>query len=645
MQPNPIRTSPELRCAVQNAEEAIHALREAGMSDRADKLEQHVLNARKLRFTVGVVAQAKRGKSTLINGLLGQSDDRLAPVGFFPATNVVSCFANGSDHAARIILSHGDSDSPGRPISYDSIKDYACEEFNPGNRKEVKLIEVIGDFPLLGQDVVLVDTPGADNALTNTHDLMLFEFLPKLDVVIFLVTADAPLVEAEMRLLSHIRKNDVRKLLFAINKVDTVTPDELMEGLVQNRKMLTEAGFSDAPIFEISAKTFHEKSSDHGTERLITAMGRIIGEGRAETIASRLGELTNSMVREASEEARFELENAELTTEQINKQRAELQEIRTKLEDNRESMEGDFRAAWRGAFNEFETALQPIQKKMTTEYGELIENASAGKLKNLGEMIHTDVVKRLDELLEPDAEKLSESIGKATQTLQVATMGSMGISARDAEAILTRKQALSDAMSTGLAGAPALAGAALVGTLPGLVSSAILSTAPGVAAAVWYNPFTWVAAAATGVANGAISAVAASVATVLAPIAIIGTPLLVGYAGLQVFSTWRHQVDKSRNELSIAVKDLIIKSIDETLKNLKLARDKDTDILSEFKDFTKRELDSAMLKLDELERNRPSQERLIELKMASRTIGRLSAPEHLTDSDKPQPKPTERLFK
>ena len=67
---------------------------------------------------------------------------------------------------------------------------------------------------------------------------MLLKFLPKLDVVIFLVTADAPLVASELELLEQIRKNDVRKLLFAMNKVDAVDAEELQEDLQHNRKVL-----------------------------------------------------------------------------------------------------------------------------------------------------------------------------------------------------------------------------------------------------------------------------------------------------------------------------------------------------------------------------------------------------------------------
>ncbi len=624
MKQSSIPSASELRRAIQSAEVAADTFRQAGLNERADKLEEYIEHARKLRFSVGVVAQAKRGKSTLINGLLGRNDDMLAPIGRFPATNVVSCFANGTPEKARVLFQGDDEKAPGQTISVEDIKQYACEEHNPANRKGVKVIEVVGPFPRLGEDVVLVDTPGADNALNRVHDIVLLEFLPKLDAVIFLVTADAPLVASELELLKQIRKNDVRKLLFATNKVDKVasgamTPEELREGLQQNRKILAEAGFGDAPIFEISAKTFHTTGEDPGTERLIQMLGDVILEGRAGVIAERLAAITEAYINEASVEIEAAIDNSKLTLEQIGEQRARLDEIHRNLEGTREEMERKFRNSWRASFDEFENALTPLQKQLVRQYTDLVEKVPASKLNELGNMIHTDVIKRLDELLQPHTDKLTESLEAATQALQVDALASMGIAPRDADAIITRKQAVTDAVGTILAGAPSFAGAILVGTMPGLVGAAILAASPAAS-----GLSAWVIGKAAGI-------IAASVTGLLTPVALVGAPLLLGYAGLRVFSAWRFKVGQTRNEISIAVKDLIVGAIDETRKNLRLARAQDDKILEEFRDSTATRISDAKRRLDELERNRPTPERLIELKLASKRIGNLKAPDRLPE--------------
>ena len=627
-----IQAASELRHVIQKAERASEAFRQAGLDDRAAKIDEYIQNARALRFSVGVVAQAKRGKSTLINGLLGRKDDLLAPVDRFPATNVVSCFANGPKETARVLFQTDDEKSPGKNISVDDIKQYACEEHNPENRKGVKVIKVVGPFPILGKDVVLVDTPGADNALSQVHDIVLLEFLPKLDAVIFLVTADEPLVAAEVELLKQIRKNDVGKVIFAINKVDKVDAEELQQGIHHNRKILSHAGLGEAQVFEISAKDFHTTGEDPGTERLIRVLGETIAEGRAGIIANRLAAITESHIQEAATEIQVELDNSKLTVEQIEEKRSQLDEIRGNLERNREGMERKFRSSWRAAFDECEGALVPLQRQMVQEYTELVESTGAAKLDELGMMIHTDVVKRLDEMLQPHTDRLTESLAVATKELQVDVLGSMGISPREAASILTRKQGISDSVGTLLAGAPSLAGAVVVGTLPGLIASSIAASAPAVVATTW-NPFTWIAAGATGAAAAGASTTAMAVGAVLTPLALFGTPLLVGYAGLRMFSSWRHKVGRAKNELSIAVKDLIIASIDETRRNLRLARAKDDGILEDFRDSTATRISDAKRKLDELERNRPSPERLTDLKLASKRIANLKSPDKLPEPE------------
>jgi hypothetical protein len=257
-------------------------------------------------------------------------------------------------------------------------------------------------------------------------------------------------------------------------------------------------------------------------------------------------------------------------------------------------------------------------------------------------MIHTDVLRSLDELMEPELHRLGETIDGAARELQVQALGTMGIAPREADQLLTTRQSLFDAAKVPLAGAPALVGAALVGTLPGLVGSAILSAAPAAVALTW-NPVTWIAAAG-GVAVGApVSLAAAAVTAVLTPVAIIGVPMLIGYAGLKIFSSWRYQVGKSRNELAIGVKDLIIGAIEETRRNLRRTKAKGDGVLVEFRDSTVARITDAKNQLAELEKNRPTPERVADLRLAEKLIEQVQATKSLP-GPKSGPEEAERLF-
>ena len=609
----------QLNAAIERAEKLKTALEVCGRAEQAKALSDIINAARQLKFAIGVVGEAKRGKSTLINGLLGQRDDRFAPINKKPATNVVSCFAGGLKEEVKVIFQSDKAGKPDRLISTSEIKHYACEQFNPGNEKAVEVIEVVGPFPNLGLDVVLVDTPGAYNALSNMHDAVLLKFLPKLDAVIFLVTADAPLTRPEVDLLKHVRKSDVNKLLLTINKADKCDPEELSEGREANREALADAGFKDVPIFEISAKNFLETGSDDGTERLLFAVGEMIGEGRAKVIAERLTDSVNRNAAEAKQELATALQMCEMTAEQAKAEKAELAALQMSLGKERPGLERKFRAAWKGAISAFEDALPSIEKRMVSEYGGLIERTSPLKLQAFSQTVHTDVLKRLDELLETPIRQMREKLEAAGKALEVDYRGIPGLAPRQTEPVRTNKDMGKAAVEVAAAGIPAGVCAFVCASLPGLVGTTIAAAAPAVVSATW-NPLTWLAAFGTGTAAAATGVASGAAAVILSPLAAVGAPLLIAYTGYRVISTWKSKLDQSKNALSLAVKDLIIAAVAETRTNFQRLKEQDEDILAEFNHAMDAKLDESESRLDTIMKKRPTLDFVDGLKRALQNV-------------------------
>ena len=519
---------PEFRSAIDRAEKLLKVLEGCGLKTQAKGLRDVLESARQMRFCVGVVGQAKRGKSTLINGLLGRRDDMLAPVNRFPATNVVSCFVNGDKEEARVVF--GANGSNPIKILTSQIKDYACEEFNPGNHKGVKAIEVIGIFPRLGRNGVLVDTPGTDNALTNLHDIVLLDFLPRLDALIFLVTADEPLTAAELELLKQVKRSDVKKLFFAINKADKCEPEEITEGLAHNRRVLEDAGYQDAPIFVVSAMNYQKLGADDGTENLLASIGEMLREGQAKIMTERITDIVNRTIAETKEELSAELKILELTVEEAGVEIAKLNSLQKQLSKDRPKMERNFHTAWVTALSEFEDGLPAIERKMIAEFEELIDRTSALKLQALSQTIHTSLLKRISELLEPPTRKLQAALEDAGKTLEVEYKNIPGIMPQQMDRARTTGDLLTTTVPIIVAGTPATVGAIILASLPGMVGSAITAATPTVVAATW-NPLTWFAALGTGTASAATGVASGAATALLSPLAAIGAPLLIGYAG------------------------------------------------------------------------------------------------------------------
>jgi ribosome biogenesis GTPase A len=100
-----------------------------------------------------VTGEAKRGKSTLVNALLGRP---LLPTGVLPLTASATTVRHGRDDTVMATFADGRAEE--YPVS--ALDDLVTEHGNPGNRLRLQTVTVAADAPLLTRGVELVDTPG-----------------------------------------------------------------------------------------------------------------------------------------------------------------------------------------------------------------------------------------------------------------------------------------------------------------------------------------------------------------------------------------------------------------------------------------------------------------------------------------------------
>jgi ribosome biogenesis GTPase A len=115
------------------------------------------LDAERLR--VLVAGEAKRGKSTLVNALLGRD---LLPSGVTPLTAVTTTVRYGDDERAEVRFLDGHEEK--YPLA--ALPDLVTERGNPGNRRRIAGVTAYVTAPVLEGGVELVDTPGAGPGTT-----------------------------------------------------------------------------------------------------------------------------------------------------------------------------------------------------------------------------------------------------------------------------------------------------------------------------------------------------------------------------------------------------------------------------------------------------------------------------------------------
>jgi GTPase Era involved in 16S rRNA processing len=207
------------------------------------------------RFHLAVLGQFKRGKSTLLNALLGQA---VLPTAVVPLTAIPTFIQAGQEFSAKVLFEDKKPTAEytaGEPRKLiDFLSKYVTETNNPANQLDVRQVEVFGPFEILRNGVVLIDTPGIGSTYKHNTEATL-NFLPQCDAAMFLVSADPPITEVEIQFLKQVKKK-VPNLFFILNKVDYLTGEEKNEILSFIKKVLSEhIGIErDTNIFCVSAR-------------------------------------------------------------------------------------------------------------------------------------------------------------------------------------------------------------------------------------------------------------------------------------------------------------------------------------------------------------------------------------------------------
>jgi len=181
-------------------------------------------------FLLVIVGEFNAGKSSVINAMLGQ---KALKEGILPTTNEIT------------VLKFGE-----KPRTEQS-KDGFYTQLIPAD---------------LLREVNIVDTPGT-NVILERQQRLTEEFVPRADLVLFVLSADRPMTESEVKFLSYIRKWG-KKVAFVINKCDRLENqgevDEVSGFVADNAERLL--GVTDPAVLPVSAKAALAAKEKGGSE-------------------------------------------------------------------------------------------------------------------------------------------------------------------------------------------------------------------------------------------------------------------------------------------------------------------------------------------------------------------------------------------
>jgi GTP-binding protein EngB required for normal cell division len=238
----------------------LNLLKKRGSESRFRRCEQLMVKLAEDRFTLAVVGQFKRGKSSLMNAIIGRD---LLPTGVLPLTSAITVLRFGASE--RVVVHREGLQFP-EVVPISALANYVTERGNPGNRKKVKTAAVEVTLPFLRRGLEFVDTPGVGSSI-EANSATTYKFLPECDAVIFVTSVDTPFTEAELDFLSAIREH-VRKIFFVVNKTDLLRDqrerDEVFKFI--ESELRAEMKAKEIRLFPVSSRLAMTKSDPNGPD-------------------------------------------------------------------------------------------------------------------------------------------------------------------------------------------------------------------------------------------------------------------------------------------------------------------------------------------------------------------------------------------
>lgn len=170
---------------------AASALRTAGETEHADRLLKRCDELESPELRIVVFGEFSRGKSTLINALLGR---RVLQAKAMPTTGHVTRIVHGEREEVRASLRGGEV----KACDLADLGSFTTLDLDRKAREDVEAIEVAVNCPLLSTGVALIDTPGVCDPGAQTERAL--AAISSADLVLLVLNASQLLTEKEQEL-------------------------------------------------------------------------------------------------------------------------------------------------------------------------------------------------------------------------------------------------------------------------------------------------------------------------------------------------------------------------------------------------------------------------------------------------------------
>ncbi len=220
------------------------------LDGNVESIEKALKKLKEEHFDIAIIGEFKRGKSTLINALLGKS---VLPMDVLPTTATLNRITYDIEKYVHIKF----KDERQEKVDIDQLNSYVTKLTDESEQMSKTVAEAIVHYPVgfCKNNIDIIDTPGLNDDENMTAVTM--SIVPQIDAALMVIMAQSPFSESEREFLeSKIITSDLGRVMFVVTGIDLLDEDDV------DRVLNNISTRIEQHVLKKAAKTFGEESEE-----------------------------------------------------------------------------------------------------------------------------------------------------------------------------------------------------------------------------------------------------------------------------------------------------------------------------------------------------------------------------------------------
>lgn len=250
---------------------------ELGLEEYSRTLQDSREHMKNHMFSVGIMGEFRRGKSTVINALLGRS---IVPADIVPTSATLNYIRWDAVPRAEIFFKDGGR----KEVDVEELSKYITKITRDSAEVAATVDKSVVYYPcpICQNGVEIVDTPGLndDERMTAISE----QVIPTLDAIIMVLVPDSPFSSSEAEFVrTKVMTSDLGRIIFVVNKIDNVRPKERPRLLAHIKEKIESSVMEKmADMYGQDSQEYRDAETKIGGIRLYPISARDALDGKLE---------------------------------------------------------------------------------------------------------------------------------------------------------------------------------------------------------------------------------------------------------------------------------------------------------------------------------------------------------------------------